>query len=112
MSVQVAYTKLDQIKNNLLNTCKTLMKRASEICNMVPGETAVPEELHAVSSVYLGHHVLFSSLFNSIFYNIMCVFFFFKAFSQLPDTLDEIDAMLNEEKTRAECFTGLSDAVR
>uniref|UniRef100_A0A8C1WXE7 Structural maintenance of chromosomes protein 5 n=1 Tax=Cyprinus carpio TaxID=7962 RepID=A0A8C1WXE7_CYPCA len=33
------------------------------------------------------------------------------AFSQLPDTLDEIDAMLNEEKTRAECFTGLSDAV-
>uniref|UniRef100_A0A672LQ34 Structural maintenance of chromosomes protein 5 n=1 Tax=Sinocyclocheilus grahami TaxID=75366 RepID=A0A672LQ34_SINGR len=33
------------------------------------------------------------------------------AFSQLPDTLDEVDAMLNEEKTRAECFTGLSDAV-
>ncbi|RXN36310.1 structural maintenance of chromosomes 5 [Labeo rohita] len=47
---------------------------------MTPGETAVPEELHA-------------------------------AFSQLPDTLDEIDAMLNEEKTRADCFTGLSDAV-
>uniref|UniRef100_A0A671KPG4 Structural maintenance of chromosomes protein 5 n=1 Tax=Sinocyclocheilus anshuiensis TaxID=1608454 RepID=A0A671KPG4_9TELE len=36
---------------------------------------------------------------------------FISAFSQLPDTLDEIDAMLNEEKTRAECFTGLSDAV-
>uniref|UniRef100_A0A671KMY8 Structural maintenance of chromosomes protein 5 n=1 Tax=Sinocyclocheilus anshuiensis TaxID=1608454 RepID=A0A671KMY8_9TELE len=69
-----------QAKNNLLATCKTLMRRASEICNMTPGETAVPEELHA-------------------------------AFSQLPDTLDEIDAMLNEEKTRAECFTGLSDAV-
>uniref|UniRef100_A0A673L876 Structural maintenance of chromosomes protein 5 n=1 Tax=Sinocyclocheilus rhinocerous TaxID=307959 RepID=A0A673L876_9TELE len=77
---QVVYTKLDQAKNNLLATCKTLMRRASEICNMTPGETAVPEELHA-------------------------------AFSQLPDTLDEIDAMLNEEKTRAECFTGLSDAV-
>ncbi|KAK7126137.1 hypothetical protein R3I93_021499 [Phoxinus phoxinus] len=77
---EVAYTRLDQIKNNLLNTCKTLMRRASEICNMIPGETAVSEELHA-------------------------------AFSQLPDTLDEIDAMLNEEKTRAECFTGLSDAV-
>uniref|UniRef100_A0A671KS37 Structural maintenance of chromosomes protein 5 n=1 Tax=Sinocyclocheilus anshuiensis TaxID=1608454 RepID=A0A671KS37_9TELE len=80
---EVVYTKLDQAKNNLLATCKTLMRRASEICNMTPGETAVPEELHAVSS----------------------------AFSQLPDTLDEIDAMLNEEKTRAECFTGLSDAV-
>uniref|UniRef100_A0A672LPZ8 Structural maintenance of chromosomes protein 5 n=1 Tax=Sinocyclocheilus grahami TaxID=75366 RepID=A0A672LPZ8_SINGR len=78
---QVVYTKLDQAKNNLLATCKTLMRRASEICNMTPGETAVPEELH-------------------------------RAFSQLPDTLDEVDAMLNEEKTRAECFTGLSDAVR
>uniref|UniRef100_A0A672LKA1 Structural maintenance of chromosomes protein 5 n=1 Tax=Sinocyclocheilus grahami TaxID=75366 RepID=A0A672LKA1_SINGR len=80
---QVVYTKLDQAKNNLLATCKTLMRRASEICNMTPGETAVPEELHRVSS----------------------------AFSQLPDTLDEVDAMLNEEKTRAECFTGLSDVV-
>uniref|UniRef100_A0A8C1NSL7 Structural maintenance of chromosomes protein 5 n=1 Tax=Cyprinus carpio TaxID=7962 RepID=A0A8C1NSL7_CYPCA len=80
---RVVYTKLDQVKNNLLTTCKTLMRRASEICNMTPGETAVPEELHQVSS----------------------------AFSQLPDTLDEIDAMLNEEKTRAECFTGLSDVV-
>uniref|UniRef100_A0A665U8N7 Structural maintenance of chromosomes protein 5 n=1 Tax=Echeneis naucrates TaxID=173247 RepID=A0A665U8N7_ECHNA len=30
---------------------------------------------------------------------------------QLPDTLDEIDAMLNEERSRAECFTGLSESV-
>uniref|UniRef100_A0A671SJX5 Structural maintenance of chromosomes protein 5 n=1 Tax=Sinocyclocheilus anshuiensis TaxID=1608454 RepID=A0A671SJX5_9TELE len=74
------YTKLDQIKTNLLAKCKTLMSRASAICKMSPGETAVPDELHA-------------------------------AFGQLPNTLDEIDAMLNEEKTRAECFTGLSDAV-
>ncbi|XP_051540631.1 structural maintenance of chromosomes protein 5 isoform X1 [Myxocyprinus asiaticus] len=77
---EVAYTKLDQTKTNLLAQCKTLMRRASEICNMTPGETVVPEELHA-------------------------------AFSQLPDTLDEIDVMLNEEKARAECFTGLSDTV-
>uniref|UniRef100_A0A671YR27 Structural maintenance of chromosomes protein 5 n=1 Tax=Sparus aurata TaxID=8175 RepID=A0A671YR27_SPAAU len=33
------------------------------------------------------------------------------AFSKLPDTLDEIDAMLNEERSRAECFTGLSENV-
>ncbi|XP_035513376.1 structural maintenance of chromosomes protein 5 [Morone saxatilis] len=33
------------------------------------------------------------------------------AFSNLPDTLDEIDAMLNEERSRAECFTGLSENV-
>uniref|UniRef100_A0A8C2ZQJ7 Structural maintenance of chromosomes protein 5 n=1 Tax=Cyclopterus lumpus TaxID=8103 RepID=A0A8C2ZQJ7_CYCLU len=34
-----------------------------------------------------------------------------QAFSKLPDTLDEIDAMLNEERSRAECFTGLSENV-
>uniref|UniRef100_A0A6Q2WT45 Structural maintenance of chromosomes protein 5 n=1 Tax=Esox lucius TaxID=8010 RepID=A0A6Q2WT45_ESOLU len=33
------------------------------------------------------------------------------AFCQLPDTLDEIDSMLNEERSRAECFTGLSENV-
>eukprot|EP00064_Thunnus_orientalis_P001859 superscaffoldBa00000128_g1862 len=33
------------------------------------------------------------------------------AFSKLPDTLDELDAMLNEERARAECFTGLSESV-
>ncbi|XP_068188247.1 structural maintenance of chromosomes protein 5 [Antennarius striatus] len=33
------------------------------------------------------------------------------AFSELPDTLDEIDAMLNEEHSRAECITGLSENV-
>lgn len=35
-----------------------------------------------------------------------------QAFSKLPDTPDEIDAMLNEERSRAECFTGLSENVR
>uniref|UniRef100_A0A7N8Y246 Structural maintenance of chromosomes protein 5 n=1 Tax=Mastacembelus armatus TaxID=205130 RepID=A0A7N8Y246_9TELE len=33
------------------------------------------------------------------------------AFSKLPDTLDEIEAMLNEERSRAECFTSLSETV-
>ncbi len=64
--VQVVYTKLDQAKNDLLASCKTLMRKASEICNMTPGEAAVPEELHAVSSVYLTPHVLHSA-FNSLF---------------------------------------------
>lgn len=35
-----------------------------------------------------------------------------QAFSELPDTLDEIDAMLNEERSRADCFTGLTENVR
>ncbi|XP_077370284.1 structural maintenance of chromosomes protein 5 isoform X1 [Festucalex cinctus] len=33
------------------------------------------------------------------------------AFSKLPDTLDELDAMLNEERTRADCFPRLSQKV-
>ncbi|XP_019716367.1 structural maintenance of chromosomes protein 5 [Hippocampus comes] len=33
------------------------------------------------------------------------------AFSKLPDTLDELDAMLNEERSRAECFLGVSKKV-
>lgn len=33
------------------------------------------------------------------------------AFKRLPNTLDEIDIMLNEERSRAECITGLSENV-
>ncbi|NXP03227.1 SMC5 protein, partial [Thinocorus orbignyianus] len=33
------------------------------------------------------------------------------AFQALPSTLEEIDAVLNEEKTRASCFTGLNASV-
>nr|XP_033780573.1 structural maintenance of chromosomes protein 5 [Geotrypetes seraphini] len=33
------------------------------------------------------------------------------AFQALPDTVDEIDALLNEEKSRASCFTGLNASV-
>ncbi|KAG7322996.1 hypothetical protein KOW79_014342 [Hemibagrus wyckioides] len=75
-----AFTELDQRKTSLLETCKRLMRRASEICNMNPGETVVPEILHT-------------------------------AFSELPNTLDEIDAMLDEEKARAEGFADLSERV-
>ncbi|OCT97869.1 structural maintenance of chromosomes protein 5 isoform X2 [Xenopus laevis] len=33
------------------------------------------------------------------------------AFQSLPESLDEIDAMLNEERSRASCFTGLTASV-
>ncbi|KAM9330698.1 structural maintenance of chromosomes protein 5 [Gastrophryne carolinensis] len=33
------------------------------------------------------------------------------AFQSLPNTLDEIDAALNEERSRASCFTGLNASV-
>ncbi|KAJ3586807.1 hypothetical protein NHX12_013199 [Muraenolepis orangiensis] len=34
-----------------------------------------------------------------------------ESFSQLPDSLDELDYRLNEERSRVECFTGLSENV-
>uniref|UniRef100_A0A673Y4C3 Structural maintenance of chromosomes protein 5 n=1 Tax=Salmo trutta TaxID=8032 RepID=A0A673Y4C3_SALTR len=78
--LEQACAMLEQRKARLLEMCKGLMRRAREICNMDPGESAVPPDLHT-------------------------------AFSQLPDTMDEIDAMLNEERSRADCFTGLSENV-
>uniref|UniRef100_A0A8C8F0V2 Structural maintenance of chromosomes protein 5 n=1 Tax=Oncorhynchus tshawytscha TaxID=74940 RepID=A0A8C8F0V2_ONCTS len=62
----------------LLEKCKGMLRRAREICNMDPGKSVVPPDLHT-------------------------------AFSQMPNTLDEMDAMLNEERSRAECFTGLRE---
>uniref|UniRef100_A0A668AGF4 Structural maintenance of chromosomes protein 5 n=1 Tax=Myripristis murdjan TaxID=586833 RepID=A0A668AGF4_9TELE len=84
-------TKQDrwQLKNQLTETCKSLIKRAREICKMGPGE-ALSEELQTVR---IHEHFLLS--LNR----------------QLPDTLDELDAMLNEEQSRADCFTGLSESV-
>lgn len=34
-----------------------------------------------------------------------------QAFKNLPETLDEVDARLNEERARSECFSGLSENV-
>uniref|UniRef100_A0AAQ4S892 Structural maintenance of chromosomes protein 5 n=1 Tax=Gasterosteus aculeatus aculeatus TaxID=481459 RepID=A0AAQ4S892_GASAC len=84
----------EQRKVQLTEQCKGLLKRAMSICKMRPDES-LPEDLRNVS-VYPGsHHFLLNII----------------AFSKLPDTLDEIDAMLNEERSRAECFTGLNENV-
>lgn len=40
-----------------------------------------------------------------------CYVLWMQAFSKLPDTLDEIDARLNEERARTECFSGLNENV-
>lgn len=34
-----------------------------------------------------------------------------QAFKNLPETLDEINARLDEERARSECFSGLSENV-
>ncbi|CAL1606066.1 unnamed protein product [Knipowitschia caucasica] len=77
--VEQRCNRLDQKKIQLMEQCKGMMKRAMQICRMMPDQS-LPDNLR-------------------------------NAFSKLPDTLDEIDAMLNEERSRAECFTGLSENV-
>ncbi|XP_077588924.1 structural maintenance of chromosomes protein 5 [Stigmatopora nigra] len=65
----------------LTKTCKELLKSAKSICGMKPDET-------------LMHDVTLKT-----------------AFIKLPNTLDELEAMLNEERARADCFPGLSTKV-
>uniref|UniRef100_A0A669F121 Structural maintenance of chromosomes protein 5 n=1 Tax=Oreochromis niloticus TaxID=8128 RepID=A0A669F121_ORENI len=72
----------DQRKVQLTDQCKGLLKRAKAICKMQPDQS-LPEDLRNSHS----------------------------SSDKLPDTLDEVDAMLNEERSRAECFTGLSENV-
>ncbi|XP_006627036.2 structural maintenance of chromosomes protein 5 [Lepisosteus oculatus] len=74
------YLELERKKHTLVCDCKGLMKKAQEICNLDPGQSDVPQDLHDV-------------------------------FKQFPDTVDEIDALLHEERSRAECFTGVNSSV-
>uniref|UniRef100_A0A671YK56 Structural maintenance of chromosomes protein 5 n=1 Tax=Sparus aurata TaxID=8175 RepID=A0A671YK56_SPAAU len=91
-------TRLEQRKVQLHEQCKGLLKRAKTICRMQSDES-LPEDLR-------------NALPPSItLYGILSYSLLMQAFSKLPDTLDEIDAMLNEERSRAECFTGLSENV-
>uniref|UniRef100_A0A8C7ZGI5 Structural maintenance of chromosomes protein 5 n=1 Tax=Oryzias sinensis TaxID=183150 RepID=A0A8C7ZGI5_9TELE len=75
-------SRLEQRKIQLTEQCKGMLKKAKAICKM-QNDSSLPEDLHSAEG----------------------------AFSKLPNTLDEVDAMLNEERSRAECFTGLSENV-
>lgn len=78
-NLELRFAQLDEKKCRLLENCKSLMKKASEACDMRPGE-GLPQEFQT-------------------------------AFGAIPDTLDEIDALLNEERSRASCITGLNASV-
>ncbi|XP_044128812.1 structural maintenance of chromosomes protein 5 isoform X2 [Bufo gargarizans] len=69
----------DEKKRNLLETCKGLLRKARQACNLGQNDE-VPQDFQT-------------------------------AFQSLPNTLDEIDAVLNEERSRASCFTGLNSSV-
>uniref|UniRef100_A0AAQ5X2H8 Structural maintenance of chromosomes protein 5 n=1 Tax=Amphiprion ocellaris TaxID=80972 RepID=A0AAQ5X2H8_AMPOC len=90
MFLQQKCSRLEQRKVQLTEQCKGLLKRAQATCRMQPDQS-LPEDLC---------NVIYGFCFP-----------FLQAFSKLPNTLDEIEAMLNEERSRAECFTGLSENV-
>ncbi|XP_040273021.1 structural maintenance of chromosomes protein 5 isoform X2 [Bufo bufo] len=69
----------DEKKRHLLETCKGLLRKARQACNLGQNDE-VPQDFQT-------------------------------AFQSLPNTLDEIDAVLNEERSRASCFTGLNSSV-
>ncbi|XP_012873852.1 PREDICTED: structural maintenance of chromosomes protein 5 [Dipodomys ordii] len=88
------FVELDENRLRLLQKCKELMKRARQVCNL-RAEQIVPQEYQTqVPTIPNGHN---SSLPM--------------AFQDLPNTLDEIDALLTEERSRASCFTGLNPTV-
>uniref|UniRef100_A0A8C2YLW1 Structural maintenance of chromosomes protein 5 n=1 Tax=Chinchilla lanigera TaxID=34839 RepID=A0A8C2YLW1_CHILA len=77
--IEQHFIELDDNRQQLLQKCKELMKRARQVCNLGAQQT-IPQEYQT-------------------------------AFQDLPNTLDEIDALLTEERSRASCFTGLNPTV-
>ncbi|XP_049751474.1 structural maintenance of chromosomes protein 5 isoform X3 [Elephas maximus indicus] len=88
------FIELDENRQRLLQKCKELMKRARQVCNLSAEQTVPQEYQTQVPTIPNGHN---SSLPM--------------AFQDLPNTLDEIDALLTEERSRASCFTGLNPTV-
>ncbi|CAH6972095.1 Smc5 [Phodopus roborovskii] len=88
------FIELDENRQRLLQKCKELMKRARQVCNL-SADQAVPQEFQTqVPTIPNGHNSSPPM-----------------AFQDLPNTLDEIDALLTEERSRASCFTGLNPTV-
>ncbi|XP_024907156.1 structural maintenance of chromosomes protein 5 isoform X1 [Pteropus alecto] len=96
------FIELDESRQRLLQKCKELMKRARQVCNL-SAEQTVPQEyqtsgpilpIQQVPTIPNGHNSSPPM-----------------AFQDLPNTLDEIDALLTEERSRASCFTGLNPTV-
>ncbi|XP_056379046.1 structural maintenance of chromosomes protein 5 isoform X2 [Hyla sarda] len=73
------FVAVDEKKQHILQTCKGLLAKARQACNLGKDNDLPPD--------------------------------FCTAFQALPDTLEEIDAVLNEERSRASCFTGLNSSV-
>ncbi|XP_023393112.1 structural maintenance of chromosomes protein 5 [Pteropus vampyrus] len=88
------FIELDESRQRLLQKCKELMKRARQVCNLSAEQTVPQEYQTQVPTIPNGHNSSPPM-----------------AFQDLPNTLDEIDALLTEERSRASCFTGLNPTV-
>ncbi|XP_057576262.1 structural maintenance of chromosomes protein 5 isoform X4 [Hippopotamus amphibius kiboko] len=88
------FIELDESKQRLLQKCRELMKRARQVCNLGAEQTVPQEYQTQVPTIPNGHNSSPPM-----------------AFQDLPNTLDEIDALLTEERSRASCFTGLNPTV-
>ncbi|XP_006152537.1 structural maintenance of chromosomes protein 5 isoform X4 [Tupaia chinensis] len=88
------FIELDESRNRLLQKCKELMRRARQVCNLGAEQTVPQEYQTQVPTIPNGHNSSPPM-----------------AFQDLPNTLDEIDALLTEERSRASCFTGLNPTI-
>ncbi|XP_060010970.1 structural maintenance of chromosomes protein 5 isoform X3 [Lagenorhynchus albirostris] len=88
------FIELDESRQRLLQKCRELMKRARQVCNLGAEQTIPQEYQTQVPTIPNGHNSSPPM-----------------AFQDLPNTLDEIDALLTEERSRASCFTGLNPTV-
>ncbi|XP_018089931.1 structural maintenance of chromosomes protein 5 isoform X1 [Xenopus laevis] len=95
------YDGIEAKKLHLLENCKGLLRKARQACNLGPNQ-AVPQDFQTTSRLEYSHLL---DILDRIVNNDS------QAFQSLPESLDEIDAMLNEERSRASCFTGLTASV-
>ncbi|XP_027262315.1 structural maintenance of chromosomes protein 5 isoform X6 [Cricetulus griseus] len=101
------FIELDDNRQRLLQKCKELMRRARQVCNL-SADQAVPQEFQTAPHI-LDPFYQFSKY--PPFQMDTAPHPPWYAFQDLPNTLDEIDALLTEERSRASCFTGLNPTV-
>ncbi|XP_016818670.1 structural maintenance of chromosomes protein 5 isoform X2 [Cricetulus griseus] len=98
------FIELDDNRQRLLQKCKELMRRARQVCNL-SADQAVPQEFQTILDPFYQFSKYPPFQMDTASHPP------WYAFQDLPNTLDEIDALLTEERSRASCFTGLNPTV-
>ncbi|XP_027262316.1 structural maintenance of chromosomes protein 5 isoform X7 [Cricetulus griseus] len=98
------FIELDDNRQRLLQKCKELMRRARQVCNL-SADQAVPQEFQTILDPFYQFSKYPPFQMDTAPHPP------WYAFQDLPNTLDEIDALLTEERSRASCFTGLNPTV-